>query len=136
MCFMRQMPRQVCRRSFTPSIQVLGLEHEAEVEYVSNILIQCIGRCSSRLSRYAYYHGASIISWQDDLSVCLPKPQVYIDLSGWSPKNFPPQLIRYANTLLKHKMLFCSDFLLITPARWLSDFEQIENRPEVRPLIL
>src|SRR5580698_3668598 len=44
--------------------------------------------------------------WQDEaISVCLHKPQVYIDLSGWSPKYFPPNLIQYANTLLKKKML-------------------------------
>lgn len=74
---------------------------------------------------------------QDEaLSVCLHKPQVYIDLSGWSPKYFPPQLIQYANTLLKHKMLFGSDYPMITPDRWLADFEQIAIRPEVRPLIL
>ncbi len=75
--------------------------------------------------------------WQDEaLSVCLHKPQVYIDLSGWSPKYFPPQLVQYTNTLLKHKVLFGSDFPLITPDRWLADFEQIAIRPEVRPLIL
>ncbi len=75
--------------------------------------------------------------WQDEaLSVCLHKPQVYIDLSGWSPKYFPPQLIHYANTLLKHKVLFGSDYPLITPDRWLADFEQIAIKPEVRPLIL
>jgi predicted TIM-barrel fold metal-dependent hydrolase len=33
-------------------------------------------------------------------------------------------------------MLFGSDFPLITPDRWLADFEQINIRPEVRPLIL
>src|SRR5436853_7204355 len=69
-------------------------------------------------------------------SVCLHKPQVYIDLSGWSPRYFPPQLIQYANTLLKHKVLFGSDYPLIAPDRWLTDFEQIPIRPEVRPLIL
>jgi predicted TIM-barrel fold metal-dependent hydrolase len=75
--------------------------------------------------------------WQDEaLSVCLHKPQVYIDLSGWSPKYFPPQLIHYANTLLKHKMLFGSDYPWITPDRWLADFEQIAIKPEVRALIL
>jgi len=31
------------------------------------------------------------------------KPNVYVDLSGWSPKYFPPILVRYANSLLKHK---------------------------------
>ena len=75
--------------------------------------------------------------WQDEaLSVCLHKPQVYIDLSGWSPKYFPPQLIQYANTLLKHKVLFGSDYPVISPDRWLADFEQIAIKPEVRPLIL
>ena len=40
--------------------------------------------------------------WQDEaLSVCLHKPNVYIDLSGWSPKYFPPQLMQYANSQLK-----------------------------------
>ncbi len=75
--------------------------------------------------------------WQDEaISVCLHKVQVYIDLSGWSPKYFAPVLIQYANTLLKKKMLFGSDFPLITPDRWLADFEKIGIKDEVRPLIL
>jgi len=75
--------------------------------------------------------------WQDEaISVCLHKPQVYIDLSGWSPKYFPPILIQYANTLLKRKMLFGSDYPLITPDRWMSDFAGIAIKDEVRPLIM
>jgi uncharacterized protein len=75
--------------------------------------------------------------WQDEaISVCLHKPQVYIDLSGWSPKYFSPVLIQYANTLLKKKMLFGSDYPLITPDRWMADFAAIAIRDEVRPLIL
>jgi predicted TIM-barrel fold metal-dependent hydrolase len=75
--------------------------------------------------------------WQDEaISICLHKPTVYIDLSGWSPKYFPANLIQYANTLLKRKVLFGSDYPLITPERWLADFEKIDIRPEVRPLIL
>ena len=49
------------------------------------------------------------------------KPNVYIDLSGWSPKYFPPILVKYANTLLRHKVLFGSDWPVIRPDRWLSD---------------
>ena len=75
--------------------------------------------------------------WQDEaLSIALHKPQVYIDLSGWSPKYFPPQLVQFANTQLKHKVLFGSDYPLITPDRWLEDFAKINIRDEVRPLIL
>ena len=75
--------------------------------------------------------------WQDEaLSVALHKPQVYIDLSGWSPKYFPPQLVQFANTQLKRKILFGSDYPVITPDRWLEDFKTIDIRDEVRPLIL
>jgi len=75
--------------------------------------------------------------WQDEaLSLCLHKPNVWIDLSGWSPKYFPPQLVQYANTLLKDRVLFGSDFPLIAPDRWLKDFAEAGFKPEVRPLIL
>jgi predicted TIM-barrel fold metal-dependent hydrolase len=75
--------------------------------------------------------------WQDEaLAVATHKPYVYIDLSGWSPKYFPPQLVRYANTLLKDKVLFGSDYPVITPDRWLADFEKLDIKPEVRPRIL
>jgi predicted TIM-barrel fold metal-dependent hydrolase len=75
--------------------------------------------------------------WQEEaLAVATHKPQVYIDLSGWSPKYFPPILVQYCNSLLKHKMLFGSDFPVLTPERWLADFEKIAIKDEVRPLIL
>jgi uncharacterized protein len=75
--------------------------------------------------------------WQDEaLSIAMHKPEVYIDLSGWSPKYFPPQLVRYANTLLKRQVLFGSDFPMITPDRWLRDFEALDIDDDVRPLIL
>jgi predicted TIM-barrel fold metal-dependent hydrolase len=75
--------------------------------------------------------------WQDEaLAVATHKPGVHIDLSGWSPKYFPPQLVRYADTLLRDKVLFGSDFPVITPDRWLADFARLDLRPEVRPLIL
>jgi len=75
--------------------------------------------------------------WQDEaLAVATHKPKVYIDLSGWSPKYFPPQLVRYANSLLKRKVLFGSDFPLISPGRWMKDFGELDIKDDVRPLIL
>ena len=75
--------------------------------------------------------------WQDEaISVALHKQQVYIDLSGWLPKYFPPQLVQYANTALRDRILFGSDYPMITPDRWLADFEQAPFEDEVRPLIL
>jgi len=75
--------------------------------------------------------------WQDEaLAVATHKPRVHIDLSGWSPKYFSPQLVRYANSLLQDKVLFGSDFPMITPDRWLQDFETLEIKDHVRPKIL
>lgn len=75
--------------------------------------------------------------WQDEaLAVATHKPNVFIDLSGWSPKYFPPQLVRYADTLLRRKVLFGSDFPVVTPDRWLKDFADLPVKDENRPLIL
>lgn len=75
--------------------------------------------------------------WQDEaLSIATHKPRVYIDLSGWSPKYFPPQLVHYANSLLRNKVLFGTDFPVITPERWMKDFETLTIKPEVKPLIM
>lgn len=75
--------------------------------------------------------------WTDEsLSMALHKANVYIDLSGWSPKYFPKQVIQYANTQLKHKMLFGSDFPLITPEKWIAAAKEVGFREEVMPLIL
>jgi predicted TIM-barrel fold metal-dependent hydrolase len=75
--------------------------------------------------------------WQDEaLAVATHKANVYIDLSGWSPKYFPPNLVQYSNTLLKDRVLFGSDYPALTPDRWLADFEKLPIKPEVRPAIL
>jgi hypothetical protein len=77
------------------------------------------------------------IPWQDEqLSVALHKPNVYIDLSGWSPKYFEPKLVQYANNMLKHKVLFGSDNPVLLPDRWIAEFDKLAIKPEARPLIL
>lgn len=77
------------------------------------------------------------VPWQDEaLSVATHKHNTWIDLSGWSPKYFPAELVRYANSILKRRVLFGSDFPLLTPERWMRDVEQTALKPEVMPGIL
>jgi predicted TIM-barrel fold metal-dependent hydrolase len=77
------------------------------------------------------------VPWQDEaLSVATHKHNTWIDLSGWSPKYFPEQLVRAANSYLKSRVLFGSDFPLLTPDRWRRDVEQTTLKPEVMPGIL
>jgi uncharacterized protein len=77
------------------------------------------------------------VPWADaQISMATHKSNVYIDLSGWSPKYFPPALVRAANSYLQDKVLFGTDYPLLTPERWLRDFETLDVKPDVRPKIL
>jgi len=77
------------------------------------------------------------VPWQDEaLSVATHKHNTWIDLSGWSPKYFPAELVRAANSYLKNRVLFGSDFPMITPDRWLRDVEHTTLKPEVMPGIV
>jgi len=67
------------------------------------------------------------VPWQDEaLSVATHKHNTWIDLSGWSPKYFPAELVRYANRMISDRVLFGSDFPLITPDRWRADADTAE----------
>lgn len=64
--------------------------------------------------------------WQDEqLAMLIHKPNVYMDMSGWSPKYFSPLLVQYAKTIAQDKMLFGSDYPVINPERWMADFETL-----------
>ena len=77
------------------------------------------------------------VPWADSgISMATHKSNVFIDLSGWSPKYFPPALVRAANSYLQDKVLFGTDYPLLTPERWLRDFETLDLKPDVRPKIL
>jgi predicted TIM-barrel fold metal-dependent hydrolase len=77
------------------------------------------------------------VPWADSaISMATHKSNVFIDLSGWSPKYFPPALVRAANSYLQDKVLFGTDFPLLTPERWLRDFDTVDIKPDVRPKIL
>lgn len=77
------------------------------------------------------------VPWQEEqLAVVLHKANVYMDLSGWSPKYFRPILTQYLKSLLQDKVLFGTDYPMIQPERWLSDFEQLPLTDAVRQKIL
>jgi predicted TIM-barrel fold metal-dependent hydrolase len=53
------------------------------------------------------------------------KANVFIDLSGWRPKYFPTELVRAMTGRLRDKVLFGSDYPLISPELWLADFAEL-----------
>ncbi|HET7741936.1 MAG TPA: amidohydrolase family protein [Mycobacterium sp.] len=76
------------------------------------------------------------VPWVDaQIAIATHKANVYIDLSGYSPKYFPPQLVRALARQLRHKALFGTDYPYIQLDRWSSDFAALDLDPEIAPLI-
>lgn len=77
------------------------------------------------------------VPWVDaQIAIAAHKANCYIDLSGWSPKYFPPQLVRALGRQLRTKALFGTDHPYITLERWRRDFEALGIDPAILPLIL
>lgn len=77
------------------------------------------------------------VPWQDEAnSIGIHKPNVFIDLSGWSPKYFPESLVHFASNRLADKLLFGTDFPLISPGKWMEAFHQLDIKEGVVPNIL
>ena len=76
--------------------------------------------------------------WHDEmLAIIGHKSNVFMDLSGWSPKYIPKSIMEEARTRFQDRILFGSDYPFITPERWLNDFDSLQGfTPEVRQKIL
>ena len=77
------------------------------------------------------------VPWVDaQIAIASHKANCYVDLSGWSPKYFPPQLVRALSRQLRTKALFGTDHPYITLERWRRDFATLDIDDAVLPLIL
>src|SRR5438105_3874979 len=104
------------------------------LEYSNPMLLDAVAADFPELAIVSAHPG---VPWQDEqLAVAGHKPNVYIDLSGWSPKYFEPKLVQYANKQLKDKVLFGTDNPVNQPERRLAELEKLPIKPEVRPLIM
>ena len=64
--------------------------------------------------------------WHMDLiAMALHKTNVYIDISGWSPKRIPPEVIRELKGRLSGQFVWGSDFPFIDPQRCLTEVDEL-----------
>ena len=70
------------------------------------------------------------VPWVDSsISIATHKANVYLDLSGWSPKYFPPQLVRQAaNGCCGTRCCSARTSRVLTPDRWLADFARLDDQ--------
>lgn len=76
------------------------------------------------------------VPWVDaQIAIAAHKANVYLDLSGYSPKYFPPQLVAAIGRQLRTKVLFGTDHPYIGIERWRRDFEALELDAEIARLV-
>ena len=69
--------------------------------------------------------------WEkEQLAICQQKGNVYMDLSGWLPKYIDEQVLQYAGSVLKEKVMFGTDYPMIRPGDWLDSFAEHTDYPE------
>ncbi len=72
----------------------------------------------------------------ENLAAAWHKANYYIDLSGWAPKYFPPEVVHYANSIIPHKTLFGSDWPVLGVDRWMKEFDELGFKEASRQQIL
>ena len=75
--------------------------------------------------------------WQMDLiAVALHKTNVYIDISGWSPRYIPAEVIHELRGRLRGQFLWGSDFPFLTPERCLDELDALGLPADVLDTLL
>ena len=70
------------------------------------------------------------------IAMALHKTNIFIELSGWSPRYYPAELVREIGGRLSDRTLFGSDYPFIKPARVLDELDALELKPEAKVKIL
>jgi uncharacterized protein len=75
--------------------------------------------------------------WHMDLiAIALHKTNVYIDISGWSPRRIPPEVVRELRGRLSGQFLWGSDFPFLTPERCLAELDDLGLPDDVLEKVL
>jgi predicted TIM-barrel fold metal-dependent hydrolase len=77
------------------------------------------------------------VPWVDaQIAIVAHKANVYLDLSGYAPKYFPPPLVKALGRQLQTKALFGTDYPYVHMDRWTREFAELNLGAEVEALIL
>lgn len=89
------------------------------LDYAHPLRLDSIAAAHPQLTVVAAHFGWP---WHMDLiAMALHKTNVYIDISGWSPRRIPAELIREIGGRLSERFVWGSDFPFITPERCLDE---------------
>jgi predicted TIM-barrel fold metal-dependent hydrolase len=75
--------------------------------------------------------------WQVEMIAFATKfPNVYIDTSAYKPKRYPAELVSYMKTHGKHKVMFGTNYPMLTPEACVQELELLGLDAETKELFL
>ena len=75
--------------------------------------------------------------WTEEMIALARKyPNVYIDTSAYTARRYPPALVDYLRGRGRHKVLFGTNYPMLTPQQCLQDIDSLELDAEARDLFL
>jgi predicted TIM-barrel fold metal-dependent hydrolase len=93
------------------------------LDYARPIRLDAVAAAHPGLTVVAAHFG---YPWHAELAaIALHKTNVYIDISGWSPRRIPPEVISELRGRLSGQFLWGSDFPFLTPERCLAEFDAL-----------
>lgn len=93
------------------------------IDYAHPLKLDAVAAAHPQLTVVAAHFGWP---WHMDLiAVALHKTNVYIDISGWSPKRIPAEVVRELKGRLSGQFVWGSDFPFISPDRCLDELDEL-----------
>jgi predicted TIM-barrel fold metal-dependent hydrolase len=93
------------------------------IDYAHPLKLDAVAAAHPRLTVVAAHFGWP---WQMDLiAVALHKTNVCIDISGWSPRRIPPEVVHELKGRLSGQFVWGSDFPFFTPERCLAELDEL-----------
>jgi predicted TIM-barrel fold metal-dependent hydrolase len=104
------------------------------LDYARPIRLDAVAAAHPRLTVVAAHFGWP---WHAELmAIALHKTNVYVDISGWSPRRVPPEVIAELRGRLSGQFLWGSDFPFLTPERCLEEFAALGLPADVAAAVL
>ena len=77
------------------------------------------------------------VPWTDEMiAMCWKHENVYVAGDAYAPKHWPAQLVHYANTYGRHKVLFGTDWPVIDPERAVAEVAELDLREASHAMLM
>lgn len=77
------------------------------------------------------------VPWTDEMiAMCWKHENLYMAGDAYAPKHWPKQMVHYANSYGRHKVMFGTDWPVVGPERAVREVDEFGMRPEAHQMLM